>query len=304
MLNSFHLTETLSLLYEIITYPLFKIQDSHISLHTIAVLLIFIFAAYLISRYLQKIYDLRVASHFSRGTDFTVKRLIHYSVLIIAFLIGVEAAGIDLSSLAIIAGFLSVGIGFGLKNITSNFISGLILLFERPIEVGDTVTVGDQLGTVTGINLRATEVNTWENIDIIIPNSAFVEENVVNWSHGEDHVRISCEVGVAYGCDTAKVKELLETVAGEHPKILKTPRPNVLFRAFGDSSLDFELRFWIKNPRWRARIQSEINFAIDREFRKHQIEIPFPQRDLHLRSTTTTLPISSESTVEESPISD
>ncbi len=276
----------LNLLHDIINYPLFKLQDTPITLLAILVFIAVIASTYLLSIYIRKLYDRRVSSRFSSGIDFTVKRLIHYTVLIIGFLVAFEIAGIDLSSLAIIAGFLSVGIGFGLQNITSNFISGLILLFERPIEVGDTVTVGDQLGTVTGINLRATEVNTWENIDIIIPNSAFVEDNVINWSHGEEYIRISCPVGVAYGVDTEKVQKILYEIAREHPKVLETPEPNVLFVEFGDSSLNFELRVWIKTPRRRAQVKSEINYEIDRRFREENIEIPFPQRDLHLRSAT------------------
>ncbi len=276
----------LILLHDIINYPLFKLQDTPITLLAILLFVAVIAGSYLISIYIRKLYDRRLTTRFSSGIDFTVKRLIHYTVLIIGFLVAFEIAGIDLSSLAIIAGFLSVGIGFGLQNITSNFISGLILLFERPIEVGDTVTVGDQLGTVTGINLRATEVNTWENIDIIIPNSAFVEDNVINWSHGEEYIRVSCPVGVAYGADTEKVRDILYEIAREHPKVLDTPEPNVLFLEFGDSSLDFELRIWIRTPRRRNWIKSEINYEIDQRFREENIEIPFPQRDLHLRSAT------------------
>ncbi len=281
----FNLTaqQTLDLVHQILTYPLFKLQSNPITLLTFIILALILLISYLLSRYLQKLYEQRIARRFSRGTDFTIKRLVHYSVLILGFLIAVETAGIDLSSLAIIAGFLSVGIGFGLQNITSNFISGLILLFERPIEVGDTVTVGEQLGTVNAINLRATEVNTWENVDIIIPNSAFVEQNVINWSHGEDNIRISCPIGVAYGSDTEKVEKLLLQAAEEQEDVLADPEPSVLFREFGDSSLNFELRAWIAVPRLRPKVKSEINFRIDELFREHEIEIPFPQQDVHVR---------------------
>lgn len=278
--------QSLDFIHEVLTYPLFELQSNTITLLTLLILTLIVLVAYLLSKYLQKIYSRQVADRFSRGTDFMVKRLIHYSILLLGFIIGVETAGIDLSSLAMIAGFLSVGIGFGLQNITSNFISGLILLFERPIEVGDTVTVGEQLGTVTAINLRATEVNTWENVDIIIPNSAFVEQNVINWSHGEDYIRITCPVGIAYGSDTKKVKELLLEAAESQEKVLDDPEPTVLFREFGGSSLDFELRVWISTPRFRPQVKSEINYTIDKLFRENDVEIPFPQRDVHLKNET------------------
>jgi len=195
--------------------------------------------------------------------------------------------GIDLGSLALVAGAIGVGLGFGLQNILSNFISGLILLAERPIAIGDRVEVDGVAGRVRQINLRSTTVVTSDNISIIVPNSAFITSKVVNWSHGDPKVRLRLPVGVAYGTDPDRLKRVLLAVADAHPKALKDPAPTVLFEAFGDSALNFELAVWtaemLATPR---RFRSELNFAVEKALRENDIEIPFPQRDLHLRSGT------------------
>ncbi|MBN1212237.1 MAG: mechanosensitive ion channel, partial [candidate division Zixibacteria bacterium] len=168
--------------------------------------------------------------------------------------------------------------------ITSNFISGLILLFERPIKVGDRVTVGDTEGDVLAINMRSTTIQTLDNIAIIVPNSEFISANVTNWSYGDPKIRLQLEVGVSYNSDLDAVLQSLKEVADEHPKVLREPKPDVLLRGFGDSSWNMILRVWIAHPKRYHTIRSELNCAIVRKFREKNIEIPFPQRDLHVRS--------------------
>ncbi len=206
-----------------------------------------------------------------------------YVGIVIAAMLGVSAVGLDLTNIALIAGALSVGIGCGLQNIVNNFVSGITLLIERPIKVGDWVVVGDQEGIVKRIQVRATEIETFQRTSVIVPNSAFLQEPVINRTHKDSFGRIEVPVGVAYGTDTAKVEQLLLDVAKENPKIASWPEPFVLFQNFGDSSLDFELRCYCPNVFDTFRAGSELRFAIDRIFRREGIGIPFPQHDVHLK---------------------
>jgi small-conductance mechanosensitive channel len=197
----------------------------------------------------------------------------------------------DLTNLGYIVAALSVGIGFGLQEIISNFVSGLILLFERPLKVGDLVSVGDQMGVVKNINIRATTVLTNDNVYLLVPNRDFIGQTVTNWAHKDPKMRLHVGVGVSYGSDTALVKKVLLEVGAAHGAVLKYPAPDVFFTGFGDSSLDFDLLVWIADPPRQRRIASELCFAIFDAFNEHDIEIPFPQRDLHLRSAEV-LPVS------------
>ena len=205
--------------------------------------------------------------------------------MVIGFYMAFQFVGIDLSSLAFIAGAVGVGIGFGLQNIINNFVSGIIIFAEQPIAIGDRIEMGGVAGRVKKISLRSTTVVTNDNITMIVPNGDFISQTVTNWSHGDPKVRIRIPIGVAYGTDTTLVERLLLEVAAENKKTLKDPEPSVFFTTFGESSLDFELAVWTsemaQSPR---RFISNINFAIDQKFREHDIEIPFPQRDLHVRS--------------------
>ncbi len=225
-------------------------------------------------------------TRMERGAREALVTITGYIIVAIAFLVGLGVAGFDFGSLALIAGALSVGIGFGLQNVVNNFISGLILLFERPIKTGDWIVVGGTEGYVKRIRIRSTQIQTFDRADVIIPNSELISNQVTNWMLRDPRGRIRVPVGVAYGTDTQTVKTILESVAAEHPEVIDngtSPKPKVLFRAFGDSSLDFELRCYIRNIDKRIQIISDLNFAIDAAFRKHNIEIPFPQRDLHIR---------------------
>ncbi|MBN4063626.1 mechanosensitive ion channel family protein [Cardiobacterium sp. AH-315-I02] len=222
--------------------------------------------------------------HGARDATITIVR---YIMFIIALLAGLSAAGFNFGNIAIIAGALSVGIGFGLQNIVNNFVSGLVLLFERPIRKGDWIVVGETEGVVKDIQIRSTRIQTFDRSDVIVPNSELISNQVTNWVLSSKSGRAIIPVGVAYGTDTEKVRELLMEIAEDNVDVVKTgsvPKPIVLFREFGDSSLNFELRVFLHDVDSRLRIVSDINFAIDKAFREHKIEIPFPQRDLHVKS--------------------
>lgn len=223
-------------------------------------------------------------SGLNRSLQFTIAQIIGYLALFIGAALTLQNAGIDLSALAVLAGAIGVGIGFGLQNVTRNFISGIILLIERPVEIGDRVEVDGVAGLVTRIRARSTTVLTNDNIAMIIPNSKFVEDIVTNWTHADPKVRFRVPVGVAYGSDVEKVRATLLEVARAHPQALAEPPPAVFFDGFRDGSLDFELAVWSRemSPRPR-RFRSDLNFAIERALRQAGIEIPLPQRDLHIR---------------------
>jgi small-conductance mechanosensitive channel len=210
-----------------------------------------------------------------------------YVAVALAVVIALAVSGFEFTNLAIIAGALSVGIGFGLQTIVNNFVSGLILLFERPIKTGDWIVVGNTEGYVKRIRIRSTEIQTFDRADVIVPNSDLISSQVTNWMLKDPRGRIRIPVSVAYGSDTEKVRDILLQLAAEHEEIIgdgSSPQPRVLFLAFGESSLDFELRCHIKNIDMRRIVISDINFAIDKAFRAHGIEIPFPQRDVHIRN--------------------
>jgi len=214
----------------------------------------------------------------------TVLTILGYVGITLAVVSATAALGFDASNLALVAGALSVGIGFGLQAIFSNFVSGLILLFERPFKVGDWVQVGAFEGIIRRISVRATEIETFHRSSVIVPNAQMISDVVTNRTLHDTITRIEIPVGVAYGSDIEKVKELLMECAIECEKILKKPNPYVIFTNFGDSALDFELRFWIASVHSSLGTSSDVRFLIDKKFREHQIEIPFPQRDLHIRS--------------------
>jgi len=210
-----------------------------------------------------------------------------YVAVIIAVLVALSVAGINFSNLAIIAGALSVGVGFGLQNIVNNFISGIIMLVERPVRNGDWIVVGGTEGYVQRISIRSTTIRTFDRADVIVPNSDLISGQVTNWTLGNTWGRAKVEVGVAYGSDIEKVIAILLDVANKHPEVFKgnpqLPDPYVLFLNFGDSSLNFELRAIIHDVNRRLHVISDINRAINAEFNKQGIEIPFPQRDIHFR---------------------
>ena len=222
-----------------------------------------------------------------RGAREAAVSILGYGGVIVSVIIGLQVAGVGFSNLALIAGALSVGIGFGLQNIVNNFVSGLILLFERPIKTGDWISVGNTEGYVKSIRMRSTQIQTFDRADVIVPNSELIAGQVTNWMLHDPRGRVRVPVGVAYGSDTEKVRKLLLETAAAHVEVIKDgtlPEPRVLFREFGDSSLNFELRAFIRNIDKRLVVISDLNFAIDAAFRRSGVEIPFPQRDIHIRS--------------------
>ncbi len=227
-------------------------------------------------------------SRIERGAQEAIVTLSGYVGMIIAAIIGLSLAGFSFTNLAIIAGALSVGIGFGLQNIVNNFVSGIILLFERPIRTGDWIVVGNTEGYVRKISIRSTQIETFDRADVIVPNSELISNQVTNWMLHDPWGRVIVPVGVAYGSDVEQVRDLLLQVARDHTLVIvdssRVSAPRVLFRSFGDSSLNFELRCFIRNVDQRLATLSELNFAIEKALREANIQIPFPQRDLHLRS--------------------
>ncbi|MGR3292666.1 MAG: mechanosensitive ion channel domain-containing protein [Candidatus Scalindua sp.] len=244
-------------------------------------------AAFIFTRYLKNVLRTKVyeKAQLEQGARHAISAGITYSIIGIAALIGLNIAGIPLRSLTIFAGAFGIGLGFGMQNIINNFVSGIIIFFEKPIKVGDVITLDKEIaGKVERISIRSTVVKTFDRKTVVVPNSKFLESNVVNWVHGGDMLlRSKIVVGVAYGSDTELVKDCLLKVMDSHPDVKKDPAPIVRFAAFGDSSLNFESYFWAHIfDRWMAI--SDMNFAIDKIFRENNIEIPFPQRDLHIRS--------------------
>jgi len=224
-----------------------------------------------------------------RGAREALVTISGYVGIAIAFIIALSIAGFEFGNLAIIAGALSVGIGFGLQNIVNNFISGLILLFERPVKTGDWIIVGGTEGYVKRISIRSTQIQTFDRADVIVPNSELISGQVTNWMLRDIRGRIRVPVGVAYGSDTKLVHNLLLEVARQNPLVVtdgSSPEPKVLFMEFGDSALLFELRIFIQNIDNKYQATSDLNFAIDAAFRENNIQIPFPQRDLHIKNSS------------------
>ncbi len=262
----------------------FRVGRFELSLVALAAAVGVAIATFYVGRWVRTSLRDRVLARLSSdpGLRSSMASLAYYVVVVLGLLIAVSVAGFDLTNLAIIAGALSVGIGFGLQNIVNNFVSGLILLFERPIKVGDVVEYQGRWAEVLEIRVRSTVVRTYDRAELIVPNSELVSSTVTNWTHSDFRVRIILPVGVAYGSDTALVRDLLLQAVTEQPKTYAEPAPYVLFREFGDSALGFEVRFYTHLDNYLT-IQSDVRFRIDELFREHGVTIPFPQRDVHLR---------------------
>lgn len=257
-----------------------------LSLGLLVISFLVLYLGYSISWFLRAFLDAEVfpRHNIDRGARDAVKKLIHYTLLFFALMLAIGLLGIDLTSLAVITGALGIGVGFGLQNIVSNFVSGIMLLFERPFKVGDVVVVDDERGTVKKIGLRSAVIETLDRSELIVPNSQFISEKVTNWTRSNPIARIRIPVGVAYGSDVPQVMKLLKEAAGSEPHILSDPAPCAFFVNFGDNALEFELHVWIADVKNMLHVRSAVCQEIERLFRSHGVEIPFPQRDLHLRS--------------------
>ncbi len=258
-----------------------------LSLFQIFLLIALLIAVFWISSRTKRfLFDrLLTKSGLDRALQYAISQIVSNIVLIVGIIIVLENTGIHLGALAVFAGAVGVGVGFGLQNITSNFISGLVILAERPITIGDRIEVAGIAGQVQQIRARSTVILTNDNIAMIVPNTKFIDSPVTNWTYGDPRVRFRVPVGVAYGSDVNKVCEALITAAREHPATLSEPAPNVYLEKFGESSIDFELVVWSREMSYRPRrFRSDLNFLIDKHLRAAGIRIPYPQRDLHIRS--------------------
>ncbi len=271
---------------EALDVPLLTLGKATVTLWSVAYFVVLIALLFWVSRVLQKLITERLLSRtrLDYGARHAAGTIARYLLLLIGFLVVVQSAGIDLTTLNVLAGAVGIGVGFGLQNVVSNFFAGLIIMFERPIKIGDRIDVDGVEGDVIQIGARSTVVLSNDNIAIIVPNSKFITENVVNWKYNDDRVRFRIPVGVAYGSDLRKVEQLLLEVAKADPDVLDQPAPVVRFIEFGDSSLKLELRAWSSSLVHRkGRLISSLNFAIYDKFSEHAIQIPFPQYDLHLK---------------------
>ncbi|MFT6071429.1 MAG: small-conductance mechanosensitive channel [Bacteriovoracaceae bacterium] len=282
--------EAASKIWNLIRTPLFEISGNKFSIMSLILACIVFYLSVILSRMTERfIKNLLDGKDIDPGVKDSISTFTRYLVVIIGTLITLDTVGVSLSSLAALGAVLMVGIGFGLQNITQNFIAGLIILIERPIKLGDLVEVKGVSGKVIQIGARSTLVNTRDDITIIVPNSQFIAEQVINESFSGERIRLHISVGVAYGTDTRKVETVLKEVGNAHDKVLDYPGPSVIFVSFGDSSLNFELRVWTKELWDNESLKSDIRFAIDEAFRTEKIAIPFPQRDLHIKSTEVSL---------------
>ena len=289
--NLFPLTRTWSdqisdRLIESFTVSLISIGNNSYSLLDFLILAVLEIALLIIANTLANFLLARVLvlTQINRGIREAIAIVIKYIFIFIGTIILLQVWGFDLSSLTILASAVGVAIGFGFQDIAKNFGSGLVLLFERPIQVGDFVEVNQYMGTVEYIGPRSTLIRTLDQISIIVPNSRFLESEVINWSHQNPISRIHIPVGVSYNSEVELVKTALLEAGQKCPDVLTFPAPQVLFLGFGDSAINFELLVWINHPQKQPIIKSELYFAITASLESHQIEIPYPQQDLHIRS--------------------
>lgn len=276
--------------YEIREYlniPITTIGETSITLWTILYFIFLTFILFYTTNKLRKwlVYGLLSKSKIDLGVRVAVGSIVKYIILVIGLVIVLQTVGIDLSTLTILAGALGIGIGFGLQNVTNNLVSGIIILFERPIKVGDRIEVGNISGDVIKISMRATTIVTNDNISIIVPNSEFISSRVINWSHIDRSVRLNYPVKVAYREKPEMIKKVLLDVAGENEGVLKNPKPDVLFSDFGESYMEFNLRIWTREFINRPGVlKSQLYYAIFKKFSDEGIEIPYPHRDIKIRN--------------------
>jgi potassium efflux system protein len=266
--------------------PVVTLGTQDLSILSLAKLLILVLGLWLGVRTLTRLIRSRFlqALGANREVQDGISLILQIALVTLGLLVLLQVAGVDVSSLAIVASVLGVGIGFGLQNIANNVVSGMIILLERPIQVGDFIKLGDLTGTVERIGIRSTEISTLDRVSIIVPNTEFIQGKVINWNHGLPVSRLHVSLGVAYGSDIKQVRQVVLEAANLHPQVLRYPKPQLWFNGLGDSSLDFELLVWVREPRQQFRIRSDLYYLLEANLRRYNIKIPFPQRDLHVRS--------------------
>ena len=274
-------------LHQFLTQPFLTLGGLPITAFFLMKVTTFVVLLILVSHATMSLLQNRILTYtpLEEGQRYAVARVVSYLLFILGTTIGLQSLGVNLNSLVVVGGALGIGVGFGLQAIVSNFVAGLVLLVEQPLKLGDRIDVGGTFGDVVRLRGRSTWIQTNDNVVIIVPNSEFINQRVINWTANDRQVRISLRIGVSYDSDPKVVRELLSEIASQHPDVLANPTPEIIFLDFGDSSLDFALRVWtIRQVQTPQRLKSDLYFAIFETFREKGIEIPFPQRDLHLKS--------------------
>ncbi len=277
----------------LLVYPFLKIGSLPITLLFIIKAAIFLFLLILVSKLLQRAFVGRLLRplHIAPAQKFAIGRFSNYLFFLGGLFVGLQSLGVNLNSLVVLGGAVGVGVGLGLQNVVSNFVAGLILLVEQPIRIGDRIETKDTLGDVVKIAARSTWVRTNDNVIIIVPNNEFINNSVTNWTANDANVRINLAVGVSYNSSPERIRDLLLQAADAHPDVLPEPKPEVIFTDYGDNSINFSLRVWTASHAHTPLVlKSDLYFSIFDLFKKEGIELPFPQRDLHLRSSDIPLP--------------
>ena len=277
----------------LLLYSFFKVGPLAITPLFLLKAAVFLFVLFTVSHFIQRVLLGRLFKHLhiSEAQKFALGRFATYLFFLGGLFIGLQSLGVNLNSLVVFGGAVGVGVGLGMQNVVSNFVAGLILLVEQPIRIGDRIEMKETFGDVIRIAARSTWVRTNDNVVIIVPNSEFIDNPVTNWTANDPNVRIHLPVGVGYNSDPEEVRRLLLEAAAEHTDALREPKPMVVFTGYGDNSINFELLVWTES---RAHapllLKSDLYFALFKSFKEHGIELPFPQRDLHLRSSDISLP--------------
>jgi small-conductance mechanosensitive channel len=272
-------------LNSILSTDIFKSDNLNIQLNDLLFLLIIWLITRLLLVIINRIFHKRKQiGRLSASQAFLVQKLLRYFIIVLAIVIALQTIGLELTFLLASSAALFVGIGLGIQDVFKDVISGFVLLFGKTIKVGDVVEVEGIIGRVTDIDFRVSRVVTRDDIDMLIPNSKLVSEKVINWSFNNELTRFHVKIGVAYGSDVERIRDILISVAQNHPAITKSKKPFVRFTDFGESSLDFQLFFWSEQTFRIENILSDLRFDIDKEFKKNNITIPFPQRDIHMKT--------------------
>lgn len=273
-------------LIELWNFRIFAVDEKPITLGKVIVGVLLFIIGYVISRYTARQIERRLLARFDieASMRYTIQTVIFYLMLVVVTLFVLRLLNVPITVFTVLGGALAIGVGFGSQNIVNNFISGMIIMLERPVRVGDFIEVGGLFGTVENIGARSTRVKSVQNTHIVVPNSSFLEQNVLNWTLSDNVVRTTVRVGVAYGSPTRQAADLLLKAVVGQDRVLATPDPVVLFSDFADNSLNFDVLFWtqIETYLQLKQVESAVRFRIDDLFREHNISIAFPQRDVHL----------------------
>ncbi len=274
-------------IHGVLTMPLFTAGKVPVTLTLLVKIVLFLLGLGVVAHAALQVLERRILNHtpLQKGAQFALARVASYTIFALGLIIGLQSFGLNLNSLVVVGGALGLGVGLGLQTVVANFVAGLILLFEQPVRIGDRIEIGDTTGDVIDIRGRSTWVRTNDDIIIIVPNSDFITKELTNWTANDRRVRIVVPVGVGYSSEPEKVRSILLEIAAANPDVLKDPKPDVILKDFGDNSIDFALRVWTTSKvQFPAVLRSDLYFAMFAKFREAGVEVPFPQRDLHLRS--------------------